>query len=219
MTKKIRILLVDDEKLIRQGMSVLLSTYHDIEVVGEASDGVQAIDFCQKNEVDLVLMDIRMPGMNGIDATHKIINLDNTVKVLMLTTFEDADYIKQAMAEGASGYLLKDQSYIQIYNGIKTAMAGNLVLDGKIGLKLVETNETNDSSEAIEEVLLEDLGLNSRELELIRMLASGLNNQEIAENTHLTVGTIKNNISKLLDKLELRDRTQLVIFAYKNNLV
>lgn len=212
----INVLLVDDERLIRQALAVLLGSQEDITVVGEAGDGVQALDFCQNNDVDLVLMDIRMPGINGIEACRLIKNYDENIKILMLTTFEDTDYISQAMNYGASGYLLKNQDHTQIYEGIKAAMSGNIVLDSKVGKHLLTPKQTQEDNNDFD---YEAYDLTEKKLEIIILIAQGLSNQEIADELHLSVGTVKNNITDILSKLDLRDRTQLAIFAFKNNLL
>ena len=219
MQKKSKVLLVDDERLIRQAMAILLGTFDDIEIVGEAGDGAQAYDFCLNNEVDLVLLDIRMPGMNGIEATKLIKNFNPEIKILILTTFEDLDYISQAMNLGASGYLLKDQDYKQIHEGINTVMANNIVLDSKISKKLLEINSQSTEISEKNTINIDELGINARELEIIKLVTTGLNNQEIADELFLSLGTVKNNISNILNKLDLRNRTELVIFAFKNNLL
>lgn len=211
----IKVLLVDDEQLIRSGLAILLNTYEDIEIVGQAANGGEAANFCKKEKVDVVLMDIRMPEVNGIEGTKQIKADDPNIKVLILTTFQDAEYISQAMRLGASGYLLKDSSNEEIYEGIKIAMNNNIVLDGKIG------NEIATLSMESEVVLFDpgEFDLSDKEVKIIQFVASGLSNQEIAEELFLSLGTIKNNMSIILKKLDLRDRTQLAIFAFEHHLM
>jgi len=211
----IKVLLVDDEQLIRSGLAILLNTYEDIEIVGQAANGGEAANFCKKEKVDVVLMDIRMPEVNGIEGTKQIKSDDPNIKVLILTTFQDAEYISQAMRLGASGYLLKDSSNEEIYEGIKIAMNNNIVLDGKIG------NEIATLSMESEVVLFDpgEFDLSDKEVKIIQFVASGLSNQEIAEELFLSLGTIKNNMSIILKKLDLRDRTQLAIFAFEHHLM
>lgn len=211
----IKVLLVDDEQLIRSGLAILLNTYEDIEIVGQAANGGEAANFCKKEKVDVVLMDIRMPEVNGIEGTKRIKADDPNIKVLILTTFQDAEYISQAMRLGASGYLLKDSSNEEIYEGIKIAMNNNIVLDGKIG------NEIATLSMESEVVLFDpsEFDLSDKEVKIIQFVASGLSNQEIAEKLFLSLGTIKNNMSIILKKLNLRDRTQLAIFAFEHHLM
>lgn len=211
----IKVLLVDDEQLIRSGLAILLNTYEDIEIVGQAANGGEAANFCKKEKVDVVLMDIRMPEVNGIEGTKQIKAENPNIKVLILTTFQDAEYISQAMRLGASGYLLKDSSNEEIYEGIKIAMNNNIVLDGKIG------NEIATLSMESEVVLFDpsEFDLSDKEVKIIQFVASGLSNQEIAEQLFLSLGTIKNNMSIILKKLDLRDRTQLAIFAFEHHLM
>lgn len=212
--KPIKLLIVDDEQLIRSGLAILLNTYEDIEVAGEADNGQAAFEFCQHNPVDVVLMDIRMPDSNGIEGTKLIKTAFPAIKVLILTTFKDTEYISSAMNNGASGYLLKDSSHEDIHEGIRTAYRGNLVLDGKLNIQLGST----DTNELAQDFDGEKYSLNDKEIQIIQLVASGYSNQEIADELFLSLGTIKNNMSLILDKLELRDRTQLAIFAYEHGL-
>lgn len=210
---KIKIIIVDDEELIRDGLKIILSGYEDIEVVGTCEDGQEAYEFCKNNDVDVVLMDIRMGEYGGVLGTKLIKSLNKDIKVLMLTTFKDSEYIKEALEAGASGYLLKDSSYDLIHGGIKAAYEGNIVVHPHVVSKLMVKEE--DSIENKKE--LKDI--TDRELEIIIEIANGLSNKEISEKFFLTEGTIKNNISNILSKLGLRDRTQIAIFAFKNNLI
>jgi len=207
--------LVDDEELIRSGLAILLDGYGDIDVVGEAANGQEAADFCDKEAVEVVLMDIRMPDVNGIEGTKLIKAAHPDIKVLILTTFQDAEYISQAMRLGASGYLLKDSSNDDIYEGIKIANNDNIVLDGKIGEEIADLSLEKDT----ETFDADAYDLSEKEVNIIQLVASGLNNQEIADRLYLSLGTIKNNTSTILSKLELRDRTQLAIFAFENGLM
>jgi DNA-binding NarL/FixJ family response regulator len=211
----IKVLLVDDEELIRSGLAILLDTYEDIEIVGQAANGQEAAAFCDEKAVDVVLMDIRMPEVTGIEGTKLIKAAHPEINILILTTFQDAEYISQAMRLGASGYLLKDSSNEDIYEGIKIAYNDNIVLDGKIGSEIADLSlgkEMADFDAA-------GYGLSKREVNIIQLVASGLSNQEIADKLFLSLGTIKNNTSTILSKLELRDRTQLAIFAFEKGLM
>ena len=193
MSEKIKVMLVDDEQLIRSGLKIMLETYPDIEVIHQAGNGREAFECCKIEVPDVVLMDIRM-----------------------VTTFQDTEYIVEAMQYGASGYLLKDSSYEAIYDGIKVALSGKVVMDATVSEKLVMQPKSPDSS--IEKTDISSLGLTEREIELIRLVSQGLNNKEISEALFLSEGTVKNNISTILSKLALRDRTQLVIFAYDHHI-
>lgn len=211
----IKVLLVDDEQLIRSGLAILLDSYPEIEISGQTSNGQEAADFCETNDVDVVLMDIRMPEVNGIEGTQLIKDANPKIKVLVLTTFQDAEYISQAMRFGASGYLLKDSSSEEIYEAIKIVMNDNIVLDGKIGSEIASLGTSSPETA----FAAETYDLSEKEVNIIRLVASGLSNQQIADQLFLSLGTIKNNISAILSKLELRDRTQLAIFAFKKGLM
>jgi DNA-binding NarL/FixJ family response regulator len=214
---KIKIIIIDDEKLIRQGLKIILGTYPDIEVIGEGENGEEALKLCRQKSVDLVLMDIRMPLCDGVIGTKLIKDNFKATKVLILTTFRDDEYIHDALNYGASGYLLKDSDYDVIYEGIKAAFKGNIVVHPDIATNIVSnyrSEEKDDYSKVIAEYELTE-----KEISIIREIANGLTNKEIGEKLYLTEGTIKNNISVILSKLSLRDRTQIVIFAFKNGIV
>lgn len=211
---KIRIAIIDDEKLIREGLKIILSTYSDIDVVAMGESGYDALDLCTLNEIDLVLMDIRMPMCDGVLGTQLIKDKFPNTKVLILTTFKDIEYIQEALKKGASGYLLKDSSYDLIYEGIKAAAMGNIVIHPDVATNILNlTPMETDLNE-----ICERYDLNHKELDIIKYIADGLSNKEIGEKLFLSEGTIKNNVSTILSKLELRDRTQIVVFAFKNNL-
>lgn len=210
----IKVLIVDDEKLIREGLKIILSSHEDIDVVGMCSNGQEALEFIRKNRVDIVLMDIRMPICDGVLGTRIIKEEFEDIKVLILTTFDDREYIHEALKYGASGYLLKDSSYDLIYEGIKVAVKGSLVVHPKVANTIISSvSKEEDYSKEIEKYCLTD-----RELTIIKEIANGLSNREIAEKLYLSEGTIKNNISNILTKLDLRDRTQIAIFAFKIGL-
>ncbi len=216
MSEKIKVMLVDDEQLIRSGLKIMLETYPDIEVIHQAGNGREAFECCKKEVPDVVLMDIRMPVSTGIEGTKLIKEAYPEVKIVMVTTFQDTEYIVEAMQYGASGYLLKDSSYEAIYDGIKVALSGKVVMDATVSEKLVMQPKAPASS--IEKKDISSFGLTDREIELIRLVSQGLNNKEISEALFLSEGTVKNNISTILSKLALRDRTQLVIFAYDHHI-
>ena len=214
MTKPIRLIIADDEMLIRTGLKIMLEASGNVEVLALAENGRAAFEACTIHRPDVVLMDIRMPESNGIEGTKLIKEAFPEVKVLIVTTFQDTEYIVEAVQNGASGYLLKDSSPDAILDGIKVALSGKVVLDTVISEALL----TNTSVEKEESFDAEKWGLTTREVELIAQVAKGLSNKEIAQTLFLSEGTVKNNISTILSKLELRDRTQLVIFAYENKL-
>lgn len=214
MTKPIRLIIADDEMLIRTGLKIMLEASGNVDVLALAENGRAAFEACTIHRPDVVLMDIRMPESNGIEGTKLIKEAFPEVKVLIVTTFQDTEYIVEAVQNGASGYLLKDSSPDAILDGIKVALSGKVVMDTVISEALL----TNTSVEKEESFDAEKWGLTTREVELIAQVAKGLSNKEIAQTLFLSEGTVKNNISTILSKLELRDRTQLVIFAYENKL-
>ncbi|MBF1720793.1 MAG: response regulator transcription factor [Streptococcus sp.] len=214
MTNPIKLIIADDEMLIRTGLKIMLEASGNVEVLALAESGRAAFEACKENQPDVVLMDIRMPESNGIEGTKLIKEAFPEVKVLIVTTFQDTEYIVEAVQNGASGYLLKDSSPEAILDGIKVALSGKVVMDTVISETLL-TNTTVEKPVAFD---AEKWGLTPREVELIQQVAQGLSNKEIAQTLFLSEGTVKNNISTILSKLELRDRTQLVIFAYENKL-
>lgn len=215
---KTNVMLVDDEKLVRTGMEMILNTYEDINVISTAANGEEALMECRKNEPDVILMDVRMPKCDGVLGTKLIKNEFENVKILILTTFNDVEYIHEALNYGASGYLLKDSDYDLIYEAIKGCIKGNVVINQQVASKILNENINYNKKSNIEEIKNNN-DLNDKEINIIREVANGLSNKEIGEKLFLSEGTIKNNISNILNKLSLRDRTQLTIFAFKNNIV
>lgn len=209
----IKVLIVDDEKLIREGLKILIGSFPDINIVGTACDGEEAYNFCTSTEVDLVLMDMRMGEKDGVLGTKLINEYNPSIKVLILTTFKDSEYIREALKYGASGYLLKDSSPEKIYEAIKASISGNVVIEPEIASQILSSSSINNIS-----VDLSKYELSDREISIIKLIADGLSNKEISEKLYLTEGTIKNNITTILSKLALRDRTQIAIFAFKNGL-
>jgi DNA-binding NarL/FixJ family response regulator len=214
---KIKVMLVDDEKLIRDGLKIILETYDDIEITAVASNGEEALNACREKEPDIILMDIRMPKCDGVLGTKLIKKEFHKVRILILTTFNDVEYIHEALKYGASGYLLKDSDYDLIYEGIKACLKGNVVIHPEVVLKIISENTKYNNNNSLEEIKTK-FNLSGKEISIIKEIANGLSNKEIGENLFLTEGTIKNNISNILSKLSLRDRTQLTIFAFKNNI-
>lgn len=210
---KIRIAIIDDEKLIREGLKIILSTYDDIDVVAMGENGYEALEICKSNDVDLILMDIRMPLCDGVKGTKLIKDELPDTKVLILTTFKDIEYIQEALKNGASGYLLKDSSYDLIYEGIKAALMGNIVIHPDVANNILNYSPIQITPKEV----CKQFNLSEKECDIIEYIAEGLSNKEIGEKLFLSEGTIKNNVSTILSKLELRDRTQIVVFAFKNN--
>jgi DNA-binding NarL/FixJ family response regulator len=204
------ILLIDDDKLVCSSLKIILSSDPDITVVGTGYTGHEAIELYKKHIPDVLLMDIRMEGMNGLEAGEHILLEYPKAKILFLTTFLDDEYIIKALHIGAKGYMLK-QDYESIIPALKAVYAGQNVYGNEIITKLPSlVSYSNDVKR------LEKYGITDRELEIISKIAEGLSNKEIAECTFLSEGTVRNNISTILDKLNLRDRTQLAVFYYKN---
>ena len=199
MTNPIKLIIADDEMLIRTGLKIMLEASGNVEVLALAESGRAAFEACKEDKPDVVLMDIRMPESNGIEGTKLIKEAFPEVKVLIVTTFQDTEYIVEAVQNGASGYLLKDSSPEAILDGIKVALSGKVVMDTVISEALL-TNTTVEKPATFD---AEKWGLTPREVELIQHVAQGLSNKEIAQTLFLSEGTVKNNISTILSKLEL----------------
>lgn len=214
----IKIAIADDENLIREALKIILSSYKDIEVVGVCEDGEKAYELCKNQKVDVMLMDIRMPNCDGVQGTKLVKSISPETKVLILTTFKDDEYIIGAMRYGASGYMLKDTSHERIFEAIKGVYSGNIIMHPEVANKMIENRDELSQEDRIKEVKSRNK-LTSREIDIIGAISSGLSNKEIGEKLFLTEGTVKNNITEILGKLELRDRTQIAIFAFKNKLV
>lgn len=214
---KIKIIIADDEKLIREGLKIIISSFDDIEVLELCENGREAFEYCRDNRVDVVLMDIRMPECDGVLGTKLIKESCPNTKVLILTTFQDSEYIQQSISNGASGYLLKNSSYSSLHEGIRAVYNGNAVMHPEVLPRLVVKDEEKEGQSR--ERIKHETGLTDRELNIIEEIANGLSNKEIGDKLFLTEGTIKNIITTILSKLELRDRTQIAIYAFKNNIV
>ncbi len=206
-----KVLIVDDDGLIRDSLKILLSLEPDIEVVGTVSNGQQAFELCQKIRPDIVLMDIRMPIMDGVLGTKLIKEHFADIKIIILTTFKDDEYIREAIKNGAEGYILKNQSSDSIIDSLRAVYRGNTVLDKEVAESL--TSMLKDKPEKKNKV---DYELGNRDLEILKLISEGLSNKEIGAKLYLSEGTVRNYITGLLDKLNLRDRTQLAIFYLKN---
>ena len=214
----IKLLLADDQDILTEGLKLLLGAEEDIEIVGTANNGKKAYDLCRIRKPDLVLMDIQMPEVNGVEATAMIKKDFPQTKIIVLTTFNDDEYIYDALKNGASGYMLKDASPKEILEAVRTVYNGGALIQSEVAVKVIDQFSQ----------LAKDTGgkhidpnvglLTDREIEICRLIAEGKNNKEIADELYLSQGTVKNYITKMLLKLDLRDRTQLAIFTIKNNL-
>ena len=211
----VRVLLVDDQAMIRAGFRMMLDTTGDLTVVGEASNGAQAVESAERLRPDVVLMDVRMPVMDGIEATRRIVDsLDS--RVLILTTFDLDEYAFEGLRAGASGFLLKDAPPTVLYDAIRAVAGGDAVLTPRITRDLVDrfargAQVVSDDGDALAE-------LTGRERDVFALVASGLSNSEIASEMFVAEATVKTHITRLLMKLGLRDRVQVVIFAYEHGL-
>ncbi|MGD1900561.1 MAG: response regulator [Phormidesmis sp.] len=214
---KIRILLVDDQYLIREGIASLLELESMMEVVGIAANGKEAIAQAQDLKPNIVLMDVRMPKMNGVEATAKIKQTVPACQIIMLTTFDDEEYIVQSLLAGACGYLMKDIPSKDLVQAIKLAYAGVYQLAPEVAGKLIGAIKSNKGTTATTQQPVET-PLTAREREVIKLIAKGSTNKGIARALHVSEGTVKNHVSNILMRLELRDRTQAAIYAFENGL-
>ncbi len=222
MTDSIRVLLVDDQPLMRMGFAMVLDAEDDLDVVGEAGDGAAAVTQVRALEPHVVLMDVRMPGMNGIDATKQIIAEFPDVRVLVLTTFDLDEYAFAALRAGASGFLLKDSEPAALVAAIRTVASGDAVVAPRVTRRMLELFAPNLPVAANAGTTHTDprlAALTPRELEVLRAVARGLSNVEIATEFFVSEATVKTHIGNILSKLDVRDRVQAVIVAYESGLV
>lgn len=214
----IRVLLVDDQKLVRQGIQMLLDMESDIDVVAAAADGLEAIALAREHQPDVVLMDVRMPEMDGVTATRELTRRFPKMAVIILTTFDDDEYIFEGLRAGARGYLLKDISSEEMAEAVRTVARGDALIQPSITRKVIaEFTRLTPEAGSDQEALLSPL--TEREREVLRALAEGLSNHEIAGRLVITEGTVKNHVSNLLGKLGVRDRTQAVLKAQELKLI
>jgi len=215
----IKLVIADDQDILKQGLSMILGNEDDIEICGLASDGEGAYNLCKVHKPNVVLMDIKMPGINGVEGTRVIKEDFPEIKVIVLTTFNDDEFIYEALSNGASGYLLKDATPGKIAEAIRTVYKGGALLQPDVAIKVIDkfTKMTEGKIKGKIDSRVECL--TEREMDICRLLGEGKNNKEIAGELFLSKGTIKNHITNILAKLELRDRTQLAIFSVKNDLI
>ncbi|NEB07943.1 response regulator transcription factor [Streptomyces coelicoflavus] len=213
----IRLLIVDDQELIRTGFRLFLQTQHDLEVVGEAADGHEALDRAAALRPDVVLMDVRMPLMDGVEATSRLTASNSSPRVLILTTYDLDEYVFGALRAGASGFLLKDASRDRLLEAIRVVHAGEALLSPSITRRLIEDYATRAAPVRPRAAVL--AGLTPREREILLLVARGLSNPEIAAQLVVTEATVKSHIGSMFAKLQLRDRAQAVVFAYENGVV
>jgi DNA-binding NarL/FixJ family response regulator len=217
VTAPVRVAVVDDQALVRAGFRMLLETEDDIEVVGEAEDGDRAVDLCLRTRPDVVLMDVRMPVLDGVGATERLLSLagERPPRVLILTTFDLDEYVYAALRAGASGFLLKDTPPEDLIHAIRVVAAGEALLAPSVTRRLIASFVAQRPAGAPEPIE----GLTERELDVLRLMARGLSNAEIATALFLGETTVKTHVGRVLSKLDVRDRVQAVVRAYESGLV
>ena len=213
----IRIVIADDQELVREGLRMMLDAEPDLSVVGEAGDGDEALAAARAHDPDVLLMDVRMPKLDGIEATRRLVTSGGRARVLVLTTFDLDEYVYRAMKAGASGFLLKDARREQLATAVRTIARGESLLAPAITRRLIEDfcdrpPPAAGTPDAVAH-------LSERELEVLRLVARGLSNAEIAGRLHLSDATVKSHVARILAKLDLRDRVQTVVFAYETGVV
>ena len=220
----IRVLLADDDALLRAGLAVVLSTDSDLDVVAEAADGLQAVDQCRRHAPDVVLMDVRMPGIDGIEATRRIVAILPDTKVLILTTFQYDEYVWGALRAGASGFLLKRASPERLLDAVHTVATGEALLDPAVTRTLIQRHlETESGSADLHAVDIDARRrldeLTPRERQVLALIGQGRSNAEIAELLVIADSTAKTHVKRILAKIDARDRAQAVVFAYRSGLI
>jgi len=232
MSASISVLVIDDQWMIREGLASLAALADDIEVVATGEDGTEAVELAERHRPDVVLMDIRMPGIDGIEATRQIKARDDRITVLMLTTFEDRDLIQRSFAAGAAGYLTKDIAANDLASSIRSAAAGVVQMTPEATRMLIDDVPGRSAQARINAgqpstAQMEDLpplptgfeGLSPRERDVLRLVATGMNNREIGEQLHLSAGTVKNHVSAILRRLGTTDRTEAAVLATKHHMI
>jgi len=209
-----KILLCDDQAVIRDGLEMLLNLEKDFQVIGAAQDGAEAVELAAQKQPDLILMDLKMPIMNGIEATREIHTKFPNIKILVLTTYDDDEWVFDAIRAGAAGYLLKDTPRQKIVEAIRGTVEGKSFLDPAIAGKLLNQVASKQTQPA--SILTGKL--TERELDVLRLIAKGINNSDIAVQLHLSEGTVRNHVSAILEKLGVSDRTQAAVIAIQHGL-
>jgi DNA-binding NarL/FixJ family response regulator len=212
----IRVLLADDQALVRSGFRMILDSRDDVEIAGEAKDGLEAVALAAELAPDVILMDVRMPKLDGVEATRRIVASGSNARMLILTTFDLDEYVYEAIRAGASGFLLKDVQPVELVDAIRVVAAGNALLGTTVTKRLLE-RFTDGAPQASPSPVLD--GLTEREREILALMAAGLSNSEIADRLVVGETTVKTHVSSILRKLGVRDRVQAVIVAYDAGLV
>jgi DNA-binding NarL/FixJ family response regulator len=213
----IRVVVADDQETVRAGLAALLATQPDFAVVGTAADGREAVRVCGEHRPDVVLLDVRMPAMDGIEATRRLAAADHAPRVIILTTFDLDDYVYDALGAGASGFLLKDAGAERLFDAVRVVAAGDALLAPAVTRRLIAEFARHRPRPPRRPDMLEEL--TARETEVLRLVAEGLSNREIADRLVVSDETVKTHVSQVLGKLGLRDRTQAVVIAYESGLV
>lgn len=211
MPEPIRVLIVDDHRVVRQGLRGFLETYTDIQVVAEAENGVQAVNLTREHVPDVILMDLLMPEMDGVEAINQIAVFSPSTRIIVLTSYTEDEYLFPAMQAGAQGYLLKDIEPEDLVSAIRAAARGQATLHPSVAARLVQGIDQTSKDELAD--------LSERELEVLRLVAQGLSNREIAETLTVSEGTVKSHVSNILSKLHLAHRTQAALYALKRKLI
>jgi DNA-binding NarL/FixJ family response regulator len=209
-----RVIICDDQAIVRDGLELLLKLEKDIAVVGLAQDGAEAIALTARNSPDLVQMDLKMPGINGVEATRRICATFPQVKILVLTTFDDDEWVFDAIRAGASGYLLKDTPREKVVEAIRGTVSGKSYLDPQVAGKLID--QVANQQEQPQSLITAKL--TGREVDILRLISRGLSNAEIADHLHLSEGTVRNHVSAIFSKLNVSDRTQAAILAIRHGM-
>ncbi len=216
----IRVLIVDDQALVRSGFRMILEGREEIEVAGEAENGARAVELAQELEPEIVLMDVRMPVMDGVEATRRLLESCSAARVIILTTYDLDEYVFEALRAGASGFLLKDVQPAQLVDAIRVVASGDALLAPSVTRRLLDRFASDLGGSGPERRLAPELdSLTPRELEILSLVARGLSNDEIAEQLVVSKATVKTHVSSVLRKLRLRDRVQAVVAAYDAGLV
>lgn len=218
--EQIKVLIVDDEPLIRRALGTILATDHEIVTLNSVENGALAVEFCQANDVDVVLMDLQMPQMNGVEATRQIKSALKSPAILAITAFSSDDYLIPVLSAGASGYLVKDTEPEDIIKAVHAVYQGTAAISPSVSSELVSAVRTayRDTTQEIED-LIDDLGLTNREIEILNLLAKGMNNLEISRFLKISEATVKTHMAKIFAKLEVRDRVQALIAATRMGLI
>ncbi|GII86525.1 DNA-binding response regulator [Sphaerisporangium siamense] len=212
----VRVVLVDDQPLVRAALRMVIADVPDLDVVGEAGTGTEAVELTEKTRPDIVVMDIRMPGMDGVAATKQIMSGPTDARVIVLTTFDDDDYVYGALRAGASGFLVKDMALEEILTAIRVVAAGDALIAPSVTRRLIEVFAERPPAPPPRRPLD---GITDREREVLTLVGRGLSNHEIAADLYISVATVKTYVTRLLTKLNARDRVHLVITAYDSGLV